>query len=95
MLIARCLLTTDTMISTTLIETRDYIMNERMKDTIEQEMTKYYEGEYADSKTAEWSLEEFAESVVKLCASHILTSSDRHRREYFAESLLEHFGVDQ
>lgn len=39
--------------------------------------------------------EEFAESVVKLCASHILTSSDRHRREYFAESLLEHFGVDQ
>jgi hypothetical protein len=41
-------------------------MNERMKDLIEQEMTKYYEGANADSKTAEWSLEEFAESVVKL-----------------------------
>jgi len=40
-------------------------MNERIKDLIEQEMTKYYEGEYADSKTAEWSLEEFAELIIK------------------------------
>ena len=38
--------------------------------------------------------EKFAELIVKECASHILTSSDRHRREYFAESLLEHFGVE-
>lgn len=70
-------------------------MNVKLKELIELEMQLYMDGVYADSKTAEWSLEEFAESVVKLCASHILTSSDRHRREYFAESLLEHFGVEE
>lgn len=41
------------------------------------------------------SLQLFAELIVKEGAEHILTSTDRHRREYFAESLLEHFGVDQ
>lgn len=70
-------------------------MNVKLKELIEREMDLYMDGEYADSKTAQWSLEEFSKEVVKLCASHILTSTDRHRREFFAESLLEHFGVDQ
>ena len=42
-------------------------MNERIKDLIEQEMTKYYEGEYADSKSALWNLEEFAELIIQEC----------------------------
>jgi hypothetical protein len=70
-------------------------MNIKLKELIELEMQLYMDGVYADSKCAQYSLEEFAESVVKLCASHILTSSDRHRREYFAESLLENFGVEE
>ncbi len=68
-------------------------MNVKLQKLIELEMDLYMGGEYSDSKMALWSLEAFAESVVKLCAEHILTSSDRHRREYFAESLLENFGV--
>jgi hypothetical protein len=42
-------------------------MNERIKELVEQEMIKYYEGEYADSKTARWNLEEFAELIVREC----------------------------
>jgi len=68
-------------------------MNVELKKLAELEMDLYLGGEYSDSKMAQWSLEAFAESVVKLCSEHILTSSDRHRKEYFAESLLEHFDV--
>ena len=70
-------------------------MTKTLKKLIDLEMDLYMDGVYADSKSAQWSLEEFSKEVVKLCAEHILTSTDRHRREYFAESLLEHFGVDQ
>lgn len=70
-------------------------MNAELKKLVELEMDLYLGGEYSDSKIAQWSLEAFAESVVKLCAEHTLNSSDRHRREYFAASLLEHFGVEK
>lgn len=36
----------------------------------------------------------FGELVVRKCADHILNSSDRYRREYFATKLLEHFELD-
>ena len=31
----------------------------------------------------------FREMVIKECADHILESSDRHRKEYFADKVLE------
>jgi len=69
-------------------------MSVKLQQLVEAEMELYMEGLYADSKSAQWSLEDFSKEVVKLCAEHILNSSDRHRREYFAESLLENFGVE-
>lgn len=65
-------------------------MNERIKDLIEQEMTKYYEGEYADSKTALWNLEEFAESIIRQCAE---LAEDYDGAHYIGTSIKEHFGV--
>jgi hypothetical protein len=36
-----------------------------------------------------FNYEKFYELVVKECADHILESSDRHRKEYFADKVLE------
>ena len=69
-------------------------MNDKLKNLIEAEMELYMDGGYADFKSIQLSLEDLSKEVVKLCAEHILTSSDRHRREFFAESLLENFGVE-
>lgn len=42
-----------------------------------------YEQWYLDA------LEKFAELVVRACADHVLESSDRYRKEYFANKILE------
>ena len=42
-----------------------------------------YEQWYLDA------LEKFAELVVRECANHVLESSDRYRKEYFADKILE------
>ena len=34
------------------------------------------------------------ESVVKECIDVIMNNNDRHRKEYFASLLKEHFGVE-
>ena len=34
-------------------------------------------------------MEKFAELVVRACADHVLESSDRYRKEYFANKILE------
>jgi hypothetical protein len=34
-------------------------------------------------------LDLFANLIIDACAKHLLDTSDRHRREYFAEKLLE------
>lgn len=38
--------------------------------------------------------EKFAQLIVRECANHIMTSSDRYRKEYFADKILKHFGVE-
>ena len=43
----------------------------------------------------ETDLEKFAELIVQECADHIMTSSDRYRKEYFADKILTHFGLKQ
>ncbi len=42
---------------------------------------------------SEKALEVFAELIVKECADHIMNSSDRYRKEYFADKILIHFGM--
>lgn len=34
-------------------------------------------------------VKKFAELVVRACADHVLESSDRYRKEYFANKILE------
>lgn len=39
-------------------------------------------------------LEHFAQMVVNECADHILSSTDRYRKEYFAGKIKQHFGLE-
>ena len=34
-------------------------------------------------------LQEFADLIIEMCADHILNTSDRYRKEYFAHKVLE------
>lgn len=38
-------------------------------------------------------LEEFAQEIVRECINHIMNSSDRYRKDHFANMLFEHFGM--
>ena len=38
--------------------------------------------------------QKFAELIVEECARHIMNSSDRNRREFFADKIKKHFGVE-
>jgi hypothetical protein len=77
-------------------------MNNKIKELTEQtiqEIDIVYENNVLNEELAKMYIpncfaKQFAELIVKECASHIMNSSDRHRREYFAKSVLEHFGVE-
>ena len=48
----------------------------------------------SNSPEATWNeIEFFAEQIVQECADHIMTSSDRYRKEHFANKILTHFGM--
>lgn len=42
----------------------------------------------------DFDLEKFADLVVKECIDAIMNNTDRHRKEYFANLVKEHFGVE-
>jgi hypothetical protein len=42
-----------------------------------------------DGHDLKYELNKFAELIIRECANHIMTSSDRHRKEYFADKVLE------
>ena len=65
-------------------------MNERIKELATQATRQYSPTYY----TQEW-IQGFAELIVRECAGHIMNSTDRHRKEYFASMILEHFGVEE
>jgi len=65
-------------------------MNERIRELAHEAGLPTYNPEGIPTK-----LEKFAELIVKECATHIISSSDRYRREYFAEKILKHFGVEE
>jgi hypothetical protein len=47
-------------------------------------------GEFHEAYT-----QKFAELIVRECVKSIMTNTDRYRRDYFADLVLKHFGVDQ
>lgn len=52
----------------------------------------YESGLYSQGTPDEWdkeALRKYGEAVVRLCSDHILTSSDRYRKEHFADKVLE------
>lgn len=52
----------------------------------------YDKGLYAQGTPDSWdeaALLAYGEAVVRMCADHILTSSDRYRKEHFANKVLE------
>jgi hypothetical protein len=64
-------------------------MNKRIK---ELELMCYEEcGDYHLGSIRQLNVEKFAELIMQECANHILSSSDRYRKEYFANKVLETF----
>ena len=69
------------------------VMNERIKQLAEQ--AGYLPDMFG---IGHWDMPEckkFAELIVKECADHIMNSTDRYRKEYFANMIKEHFGVKE
>jgi hypothetical protein len=64
-------------------------MNERIKELLEQAGVTYA------VMPKDTVYEKFAELIVKECADHIMNSTDRYRKEYFANMIKEHFGVEE
>ena len=64
-------------------------MNERIKEFAKQAGFYKYGDDFEDI------IEKFAELIVRECADHIMNSTDRHRKEYFANMIKEHFGVEE
>ena len=48
-----------------------------------------------DYTIKENQFEMFAELIIKECVDTIMNDTDRHRKEYFAGLLKEHFGVEE
>ena len=72
-------------------------MNERIKELALQVGAGTPQSLYGRTDyivMTEFELEKFAELIVRECANHIMTSSDRYRKDYFAHRILKHFGVE-
>jgi alpha-acetolactate decarboxylase len=71
-------------------------MNQRIKELAKQ--TGYIWHASGDPQIYEFTpekLEKFAELIIKECADHIMNSTDRYRKEYFANMIKEYFGVEE
>jgi hypothetical protein len=70
-------------------------MNQRIKQLAEQ-AEKYADDNFKGEPTYSEAYDsKFAELIVKECADHIMNSTDRYRKEYFANMIKEHFGVEE
>jgi hypothetical protein len=69
-------------------------MNERIRE-LEKQCQEYRSG-FAGQE--DWytvfNKQKFAELIIKECCDVIMNSNDRYRREYFANIVQEHFGVE-
>jgi hypothetical protein len=44
---------------------------------------------------AKQGIEKFAELIVRECISAVEDTNDRHRRDYFAAKIKQHFGIQE
>ena len=78
-------------------------MNERIRELAEQARVQdrgYFIYQYGgptghQSVEKAIDLEKFAELIVAECVYAVEHTNDRHRRDYFAAKIREHFGVEQ
>ena len=70
-------------------------MNQRIKQLAEQ-AEKYADDNFKGEPTYSEAYDsKFAELIIRECADHIMNSTDRYRKEYFANMIKEHFGVEE
>lgn len=67
-------------------------MNNRIKELLEQS-TEVYDNWYSGKSVCMVDYNMFAELLIRECVDVVLMSSDRHRKEYFAGLIKQHFGV--
>ena len=65
-------------------------MNERIKELAKLATQQYSPTYY----TQEW-IQGFAELLVRECIYIVENTSDRYRKEYFANKIKQHFGVEE
>ena len=63
-------------------------MNERIKELEKQCWSYRVDGVLVDGHL-HFDTKKFAELIIKECANHILNTSDRYRKEYFAGKVME------
>ena len=63
-------------------------MNERIKELEKQCWSHRVDGVLVDGHL-HFDTNKFAEFIIKECANHILNTSDRYRKEYFAGKVME------
>jgi Fic family protein len=63
-------------------------MNKRIKELANEAGLPTYNPDGIPTK-----LEKFAESIIKECYDVVMTG-DRYRRDYFADKIKKHFGMD-
>ena len=63
-------------------------MNERIKELEKQCWSHRVDGVLVDGHL-HFDTKKFAELIIKECANHILNTSDRYRKEYFAGKVME------
>jgi hypothetical protein len=69
-------------------------MNERLKQLAEQ-AGFYYTDKTGFITPAGCDPAKFAELIVKECISAVEDTNDRHRRDYFAAKIKQHFGIQE
>ena len=74
-------------------------MNERIRQLAEQarqEFLKLPTG-YTPEQVGMYPqlMEKFAELIVQECISAVEDTNDRHRRDYFAAKIRQHFGIQE
>lgn len=70
-------------------------MNERIEQLAREAGFKHPDHVGLSEEYAYFDHLKFAELIVRECANHIMTSSDRYRKDHFAHKILEHFGVEE
>ena len=67
-------------------------MNQRIRELAEQ--AGMWRQAYDIGEESPAGLEKFAELIVGECISAVENTNDRYRRDYFAQKIKQHFGIE-